>query len=221
MHRHSGAVRRRWLRTPARRAGDIVTPGQTRIAACDRGAFPDKEKPAETASLRQILPIWKNSCSSRFGVVDILARSRALRFSMEPATPSKAFASTASSCSDILGTRSYFLREVDQWHTSTLAHRDFFKQRSFPKLFDHRPASDGFVILSHWDFDHFDSASQACAFGAAIRLGLGDSPQHPVLGIDLVRAARIEFRGDDFSGCRLFSSSRDFRISIVRELAPP
>jgi hypothetical protein len=58
------------------------------------------------------------------------------------------------------GTRSYFLREVDQWHTSTLAHRDFFKQRSFPKSFDHRPASDGFVILSHWDFDHFDSASQ-------------------------------------------------------------
>ena len=31
----------------------------------------------------------------------------------------------------------------------------FFNQRSFPKPFDHRPASSGFVILSHWDFDHF------------------------------------------------------------------
>ena len=31
----------------------------------------------------------------------------------------------------------------------------FFNQRSFPKPFDHRPASCGFVILSHWDFDHF------------------------------------------------------------------
>ena len=31
----------------------------------------------------------------------------------------------------------------------------FFNQRSFPRAFDHTPASKGFVILSHWDFDHF------------------------------------------------------------------
>jgi hypothetical protein len=31
----------------------------------------------------------------------------------------------------------------------------YFNQRSFPKPFNHRPASNGFVILSHWDFDHF------------------------------------------------------------------
>jgi len=31
----------------------------------------------------------------------------------------------------------------------------FFNRRSFPKPFDHRTATDGFVILSHWDFDHF------------------------------------------------------------------
>lgn len=31
----------------------------------------------------------------------------------------------------------------------------FFNQRSFPRQFGHRPATNGFVILSHWDFDHF------------------------------------------------------------------
>jgi hypothetical protein len=31
----------------------------------------------------------------------------------------------------------------------------FFNQRSFPKQFGHQPATHGFVILSHWDFDHF------------------------------------------------------------------
>ncbi|MGY4408545.1 beta-lactamase superfamily II metal-dependent hydrolase [Bradyrhizobium sp. LB7.1] len=31
----------------------------------------------------------------------------------------------------------------------------FFNQRSFPRPFRHQPATDGFVILSHWDFDHF------------------------------------------------------------------
>jgi beta-lactamase superfamily II metal-dependent hydrolase len=31
----------------------------------------------------------------------------------------------------------------------------FFNRRSFPKQLNHRPASEGFVILSHWDFDHF------------------------------------------------------------------
>jgi beta-lactamase superfamily II metal-dependent hydrolase len=31
----------------------------------------------------------------------------------------------------------------------------FFNQRSFPRRLDHQLASDGFVILSHWDFDHF------------------------------------------------------------------
>jgi hypothetical protein len=36
----------------------------------------------------------------------------------------------------------------------------FFNRRSFPKQLDHRPASEGFVILSHWDFDHFALALQ-------------------------------------------------------------
>lgn len=31
----------------------------------------------------------------------------------------------------------------------------FFNQRSFPRHLDHRFATDGLVILSHWDFDHF------------------------------------------------------------------
>jgi beta-lactamase superfamily II metal-dependent hydrolase len=31
----------------------------------------------------------------------------------------------------------------------------FFNQRSFPKPFSHELAAEGFVILSHWDFDHF------------------------------------------------------------------
>lgn len=31
----------------------------------------------------------------------------------------------------------------------------FFNQRSFPRTLDHRFATDGFVILPHWDFDHF------------------------------------------------------------------
>jgi beta-lactamase superfamily II metal-dependent hydrolase len=31
----------------------------------------------------------------------------------------------------------------------------FFNQRSFPRPFSHEPADEGFVILSHWDFDHF------------------------------------------------------------------
>jgi beta-lactamase superfamily II metal-dependent hydrolase len=36
----------------------------------------------------------------------------------------------------------------------------FFNQRSFPKRLDHVPATAGFVILSHWDFDHFALAFQ-------------------------------------------------------------
>ena len=31
----------------------------------------------------------------------------------------------------------------------------FFNHRSFPRHLDHKLATDGFVILSHWDFDHF------------------------------------------------------------------
>lgn len=31
----------------------------------------------------------------------------------------------------------------------------YSNQRSFPRKLDHTPASEGFVILSHWDFDHF------------------------------------------------------------------
>ena len=31
----------------------------------------------------------------------------------------------------------------------------YFNQRSFPRLLNHGLATDGFVILSHWDFDHF------------------------------------------------------------------
>jgi hypothetical protein len=31
----------------------------------------------------------------------------------------------------------------------------FFNQRSFPRHLDHQFATHGFVVLSHWDFDHF------------------------------------------------------------------
>jgi beta-lactamase superfamily II metal-dependent hydrolase len=31
----------------------------------------------------------------------------------------------------------------------------FFNQRSFPRYFTHQVAENGFVILSHWDFDHY------------------------------------------------------------------
>lgn len=31
----------------------------------------------------------------------------------------------------------------------------FFNRRSFPRRLDHQVAKNGFVILSHWDFDHF------------------------------------------------------------------
>lgn len=36
----------------------------------------------------------------------------------------------------------------------------FFNWRSFPRRLDHDIAKDGFVVLSHWDFDHFALAIQ-------------------------------------------------------------